>query len=257
MGDKAIVPVSSVQGEIERSPEFRQLLWDCREIWESLRLHDLKHYWLLGERLCKELPETREETYGVAIRLALSHSLGIDRATLWRCMQFYRAIDQARIFAVRRNCFLTWSKWKMLLPLEEDDRNTILARIESGELRTDDDVKAAVDEIKIRDGAIAARSLPHLREALPNLSDRLYLSITRGWDDAAPTDRAAAVKQLIPEIGIQNASRAVALRTVAQLRAELTKLEGKINGVSSRKSPTPGHHDQRTAGQSPLEDAEA
>lgn len=226
--ETGIVPAADA--ELSSSPKYRKLLADCQEICESGRRSTLLHYWALGERISRELPESHEDRYGAQIIVQLEKDLRIaDRTTLTRAVQLYRAYTKRAFVPHGTHAYLlTWSKMKMLLPLPEDLRKRIERQILSGKLRTDDDVRSAIEEAKRKLGLLPP---PVMGDADPDVLG--VKGVKAGqlrtlWRRATPLDRALLVRALIPELELDRIERQDALGALRAMRQQLDDYEERL-----------------------------
>jgi len=220
--------------EIALSPAYRKLLADCQDICESIRRSTIEHFWRLGERIHREIPEDREDHYREAIILSLERDLQIDRTTLWRAIQVYQTYDLPDILdTVSR--MLTWRKIRMLLPLPDAQRKQIEERIRSGELRTDNDVRLAIYELKRALGELPPSPLgdaePDLLGVKGIKADKLRVL----WWRATPIGRALVIRALIPEMDLDRAERKEALGAIQAIRQQLDEYEKRLGVATERK----------------------
>jgi len=220
-----LVPVSD--GDIAETEQYQALLADCREITEGARIAVLKYMWLLGERINRDYPADDEGTYGRKITEALERDLVIDRTTLIRARQTYQRFPKNEI-GDGSSPMLTWGKLRMLLPLEEPFFSQIKQRIYAGELRTDEDVRRAIDRLLDDAGK---------RKALPSGSARhqLHLAgfdeeivrkpLSTLWNKFDSVGRAMLVTALIPSLGLDDADRPQALELIRAMRRQVDEVE--------------------------------
>lgn len=215
--------------EIAASPQYQELLADCREITERTERNLVEGFWHLGERIAKDLPDSREETYGKQIIRALERDLSIDRTTLVRAVQVYRTWSLPEI---GDTCVtnLTWRKIRMLVALDEPLRKQIEARILSGELRTDDDVHKAIQALKSDLGMLPANASGTPRYQLElDIDFDTDTPLRVSWGKSEPLKRAALMLDLMPRMGLETVDRPDALRMVTALRKRLDQLERRLN----------------------------
>jgi len=220
-----LVPVSD--GDIAQTEQYQRLLADCREITEGAERHLIKQFWTLGERISRELPPDRADVYGKHIILALERDLATDRTTLWRAIQVYHTWALPEILD-NVSKLLTWRKIRMLVSLDAPMRKQIEERIYSGELRTDEDVRRAIDRLLDDAGK---------RKALPSGSARhqLHLAgfdeeivrkpLSTLWNKFDSVGRAMLVTALIPSLGLDDADRPQALELIRAMRRQVDEVE--------------------------------
>ena len=230
-GTALAVPAAQGLSDLTTSPQYQELLEDCREICNSARVAVLEHMWRLGERIARDLPEgrSREDTYGKQIILGLERDLAVDRTTLIRAVQTYQRFGLPEI-GDGSSPILTWGKLRMLLPLEDALFQQIWKRILSGELRTDDDVHKAIQALKLDLGMLPANASANPRYQLElDIDFNTDTPFRVSWGKAEPLTRAALVADLVPRMGIEQAPRPEALRMMAALRKNLDQLDRKLN----------------------------
>ena len=213
--------------DIAESPQYQQLLADCREIWESARRSVIEHMWRLGERIDKELPTSHEGRYGQGIILALERDGIGDRTKLWGAVKVYRTYDQASILD-GSSSMLTWYKLRALVALPDDLRLQIEERIRSGELRTDDDVRAAINLLKQGAGLLPASPLGDAQHALFEIKGLHAGTIEKIWRRADPIGRGLTLRLLIPHLGLEKVDRKDAVATMSAIRQQLEEYERQL-----------------------------
>jgi len=119
----------------------------------------------------------------------------------------------------------------MLLPLAPDQRDSLLKRILAGELRTDEQVRLAILDLKEAAGD---------RKALPSHAarDQLHLAgfgdevvtkpLSTVWNKLQPTGRAMFVTSLVPALGLEEADRPEALDLLGALRRQVDDYERRL-----------------------------
>jgi len=215
--------------DIAASPQYQELLADCREISERTERNLVEGFWHLGERIAQDLPESREETYGKQIMLALERDLAIDRTTLVRAVQVYRtwALPEIGDTCVTN---LTWRKIRMLVALDEPLRKQIEDRIRSGELRTDDDVHKAIQALKFDLGMLPANA-----SGTPRYQLELDLDIDTNkplrvlWGKADPAEQTHLVANLIAKINPAGIGRRDALQAMKLLERSVAILRRRLD----------------------------
>jgi hypothetical protein len=222
-----IMPVADA--DITRSQAYQESLARCREICESLRRDLVEHYWNLGQEISACLGAGREE-WGARI-ISLEADLGIDRATLWRAVQLYQTF---RLADLTRPGRLTWGKLRLLLPISPDLRAEILAQIESGDLRTTDDVRIAIIRLRQQRGELLAPAAREDQLALFGLHGITAERIAKAWTHAQPQQRAALMRSIfIPSLGLEEMPRKQALSEIRELKKDLEAYERRLSGDDS------------------------
>jgi len=220
-----LAPVAD--GDITASQSYQELLTDCQEIREQGRRNLIAHFWTLGERIAKELPADHEDRYGHAIILGLEQDLPMDRTTLWRAVKLYQTYDQASILDTR-STMLTWRKLRMLLPLPDEMRKMIEDRIYSGELRTDEDVRMAIQMLKQDMGLLPpppARSARNQFILAGFDEDLIRKPLSTIWNKQDPVHRAMLLTALIPTLELDQEERPQALEVIGAMRRQLNDYE--------------------------------
>ncbi len=224
--NRELVPVSD--GDIAQTEQYQQLLADCREIQESARRSALDHYWRLGQAINKTAPREKREEWGASVIVQLEADLSIDRGTLVRCAQLHEQFDQATLVAHGQ---LTWGKLRLLLPIPAELQAKILPRIESGELRTVDDVRRAITFLKQDLGMLPP---PPARAARNQLSlagfdeDVVEKPLSTLWNKFDPIGRTMLLTALIPSLGLDEADRPQALELLRAMRRQVDEVEAKL-----------------------------
>lgn len=207
-------------------PDLILLVQQCRGISESLRISVIEHYWRLGEAIYNARPEDDQEQWTARATLALERELGIDRTTIWRSQKLFETFQLSDIVASGQR---TWGKLRLLLAISEVLRTEILARIDSGELRTTDAVRDAIRSLHIQ---IGQRPAPLLRPDQLELFGVPHLTVerfSRGWSKAPPSQRAAALRSiLIPQLGLEGMDRKAALDEIRGLHRALNDYEANL-----------------------------
>ena len=178
----------------------------------------------LGKAIETYLGAGREQ-YGAKVIIALEGDLGIDRTSLIRASQLYRAFTLKEIGAARH---LSWSKLKMLLPLPAEIRDQVMEQIRAGELRTDDDVRYAILEEKRRRGMLPPPPTEDVRGRVEGLSKRDFTALDRLWRRAQPPQRAVLVKTLIPKLELESAPRDEAIAALNDIERSLEAYRQQI-----------------------------
>ena len=79
--------------------QYDRFLGKARKIIERVRRRVLADYWALGEVLSQANAtagfETREARYGVKLMDRFARDLGVDKRTLYHCLQFYEKVPPA------------------------------------------------------------------------------------------------------------------------------------------------------------------
>jgi len=218
-----LVPVGD--GDIAQTEQYKALLADCREIQESARRSALDHYWRLGEAIDKAAPREQREEWGASIIPQLEADLAIDRCTLVRCVQLYEQFNQASLVAARQ---LTWGKLRLLLPISRLLQAQILPRIESGELRTEDDVRRAITFLKQDLGMLPpppARNARHQLHLAGFDEEIVRKPLQTTWNKLDPFGRTMFVTALIPSLGLDGADRPQALELLRAMRRQVDEVE--------------------------------
>ena len=203
----------------------------CREISESLRQSTVEHYWLLGQTISEALApgeaseETRKE-WGARVILALESALGVDRTTLWRAVQCFQCFRQDHLVSDTR---LSWRKVRLLLPLPEDQRREILDLIYAGKLRTEDDVRVAIINLRHRLGLSPPPPLGDAQPTLFGIAGLHLNTLNTIWRRTNPIERGLVVRELIPHLELERAERKDALGTLRAIRQKLDEYEKQIN----------------------------
>lgn len=227
MADAGLATVTA--DDLASSPQYQSLLADCHEICERIRRNLLLDYWDLGQRIHRALPETHEERYGQELILSLEKDLVVDRTTLWRAVKFYRTHTRPEIVAAGENArLLTWSKVRMLLPLPDDLRLQIEERIRSGELRTDDDVRQAINLLKSDLGLLPGPAIGEVEPELFGVKGVSADKLRSLWRRAEPLDRCLLVRAMIPEMELEKADRREALAAIRATREQLDDYEQRL-----------------------------
>jgi len=220
--------VAVSDGDIAQSQQYQQLLADCREIQESARRSALDHYWRLGQAIDKAAPQEQRDEWGANVIPQLEADLAIDRTTLWRSVQLYEQFNQASLLAHGQ---LTWGKLRLLLPIPPELRAQILPRIESGELRTVDDVRRAITFLKQDLGMLPP---PPARAARNQLTlagfdeDVVEKPLGTLWNKFDPIGRTMLVTALIPSLGLDGADRPQALELLRAMRRQVDEVEAHL-----------------------------
>ena len=226
--NRDIAPVSD--GDIAQTKQYQQLLADCREITEGAERHLIQQFWTLGERISREMPTDRADSYGKRIVLALERDLATDRTTLWRSIQVYHTWALPEILD-NVSKLLTWRKIRMLVALDAPLRKQIEERIYSGELRTDEAVRRAID--RLLEDAGKRKALP-ARAARNQLSlagfdeDVVEKPLATLWNKFDSVGRAMLVTALIPSLGLDEADRPQALELLRAMRRQVDEVEAKL-----------------------------
>ncbi len=96
--------------------EIRAIIEEGRQSAEvSSRQILAQTYWKIGEKINQE-ELAQNAGYNQAVLADLAEDLGMDRSTLNRCIHFFQTYNVA---TSGKN--LTWSHYKRLLPLDDDD----------------------------------------------------------------------------------------------------------------------------------------
>ena len=221
-----LVPVAD--GDIAQTEQYKALLADCREIQESARRSALDHYWRLGEAIDKAAPQEQREEWGASVIPQLEADLTIDRTTLWRSVQLYEQFNQPSLLAARR---LTWGKLRLVLPIPRELQAQILPRIESGELRTEDDVRRAITFLKQDLGMLPpppARSVRNQLHLAGFDEDIVRKPLSTLWNKFNSVGRAMLVTALIPSLGLDDADRPQALELLRAMRRQVDEVEAHL-----------------------------
>jgi hypothetical protein len=221
-----IVPAAG----ITIAPDLLPLVEKCRQIRDSLRISVVQHYWRLGEAISNAAPRENRQVWGARVIITLERELDIDRTNLKRAVQCYETFSLGDLGA---RVHLTWGKLLLLLPISADLRADLLERIESGELRTTDDVRDAIREFQ---QALGRRPAPLLRPGQMELFGVPGLTLerfSRGWSKAPPMQRSAATRAIIiPNMGLQDLDRPAALHELSLLRSAIDAYESSLDGAA-------------------------
>ena len=224
MADAALAEVSAT--DLAGLPQYQSLLADCRKICGKAERTVIEQFWRLGERIRRELPSDRDGSYGKNVILALEADLATDRTTLRRADQDHETWTLAEILD-NVSTMLTWRKLRMLVALDEPLRKQIEERIRSGELRTDDDVRRAINLLKSDLGLLP----PPMGDVEPELFGVKGVSADKLrslWRHAKPLDRCLLVRALIPEMELEKAARPEALAAIRATREQLDEYERRL-----------------------------
>jgi len=231
-----LVPVAD--GDIAQTEQYKALLADCREIQESARRSALDHYWRLGEAIDKAAPREQREEWGASVIPQLEADLAIDRTTLIRSVQLYEQFNQATLGAHGQ---LTWGKLRLLLPISRELQAQILPRIESGELRTVDDVRREITFLKQDLGMLPpppARNVRHQLHLAGFDEDIVRKPLQTTWNRLDPFGRTMFVTALIPSLGLDDADRPQALELLRAMRRQVDEVEAHLGeGVAGDDIP--------------------
>lgn len=222
--------VKATDADLSSSPEYRKLLADCQGICELGRCFELLHHWALGERIARELPESHEDRYGAQIILALEHDLVRDRGTLWREVQLYRTYTKQALSPHGENAYLlTWSKMKMLLALPDDLQKRIVQQILAGNLRTDDDTRSEIQEMRRKLGFLPPEVLPRAQFQLDlGIDPRKALQAI--WRQADPLKRFALGITLACKAELGDMPRTDALAALQRGEQMIRDLRRRLEG---------------------------
>jgi len=150
------------------------------------------------------------------------------KTTLKRSRQLYDTFKLNEI-GDDSSPFLTWSKAVLILPLSDEHRQQILARIQAGELRTDDACRTA---IFLMLEAVGQRRPSPLGDAKPGIFGIHGLhaeKLQTLWGKASPPDRATVVAVLIPHLGLDRTDRRTALRAFHDIQRAVEDYARRLN----------------------------
>lgn len=225
----AVAEESSVEA-VRNTQAYQALLADCREITQRAERSVIEGFWRLGERVCRDLPPNREESYGKQIILALEGDLATDRTTLWRAVQVYETYTLDKILDNVSRMF-TWRKLRMLLALPEALRHQIEALIESGKLRTDDQVRLAILDLKHTfglDRPALGEPRYQLELELGDIDANRPLRVI--WGKTSPINRIHLLIELMGKAQLDQADRGQALKSLSYARERIGALERRLGG---------------------------
>ena len=123
---------------------------------------------------------------------------------------------------------LTWRKLRMLLPLPDEMRKQIEERIYSGELRTDDDVRAAISLAKRDAGQLPASPLGDAQPDLFGIKGLKADTIEKIWRRVDPISRGLTLRLLIPHLGLEQVDRKDAVATMKAIRQQFEDYERRL-----------------------------
>ena len=222
----AIVPVADAS--IAETAEYQHLVDKCRGICESARWSLIEHYWQLGEAISTLAPRELRARWGAGLMKRLQYDLGIDTTTLDRCVVLYETRTLSELGDARH---LTWGKLRLLLPLPPEQRAEIEARILAGDLRTDEDVRNAIRELRRQLGLLPPADPFDVEPSLfgiDGLKKQHVEVLGRFWRDTPPPKRAEVLSELIPHLGLERLDRPEAIKTIRQLRRRLDSYERRL-----------------------------
>ena len=212
------------------SQHYQAVLQKCRAITESARVSAVTHYWQLGEVISKAAPREERAEYGAKLILQLECDLAVDRTTLIRSVQLYEQFDLPQLEIGARG-HLSWRKLRLLLPLSSEMRDSILKRIRSGELRTDDQVRLAILDLREAAGetkALPARTARHQLQLAGFDEDIVRKPLSTIWNKHDPLTRVRLITALIPSLDLDQAERPEALETLGAMRRQLDAYEERL-----------------------------
>ncbi len=264
MSNDALAVAGTAAIEQQESQVFQQVVDQCFRISEEIRTSNLQRYWKIGEVLGEELLRRRDDNiYGQRLVASVEKRTGIDHSTLYRAVSLWDRLTWDEICAARH---ISWSKAKLILGFRDSsgnprkdidfraERNRLYERIESGELRTDEQVRTAIFSrmeklgLITREGLRADRDLATVPGHLPHVLQGLFNKLS-------VPERVTVGVAVIRNMGIERLPRDQALPLALQLEQEASKLRAEIDGRSFRVVPGgPQPLPDRTT---PLEDGEA
>lgn len=220
-----LAPVTD--SDVTASESYQQLLADCHEICNAARVSVLQHMWELGQRISREFAPDDESSYGRKIILSLEQDLAIDRTTLIRARQTYQRFKPGEI-GDGSSPMLTWGKLRMVLALPDPMFHAIMKRIRSGELRTDDQVRLAILDLKEAAGetkALPARAARYQLQLAGFDEELLRKPLSTIWNKHDPLHRAMLLTALIPTLDLDREDRPQALEVIGAMRRQLDEYE--------------------------------
>jgi len=259
MGESAIVPAPSA-ALAEMEPEsFRQVVETCGRLCEQLRGTTMELHHQIGQQLYDEIQARKDVHYGSRLILRVEAITGMDRTELYRSIKLYEWLPLDSIVAAQP---LSWNKAKMLVPLSPEslhkeaaesisgprklsaahalidttcNRDALLERVISGELRTDDQVRVAILLMKEKLGLLTKPAL-RAEEDFHGIKGLQAEKIETLWRRCAPVERAAVTCMLVQRLELNRAPREVALKSIGEIEAEVARVRASLDGRRFRKA---------------------